>query len=285
MSNKIVLEGTTLRSVALLAIFATLLHLSGSQTVQNVGIRDDGPRSKVVVEHNPSEIVEKRDDHTRIWEVRREIELVRPGGEKRVDGQNSYIVEKASGLCYRDSQGNFVPSAPEWRETAEGFVTNRCPHSLFVGNTLDSWMAYETGGRQAFLRPFSMMASDGKIEASLAMVNPEARGFVPADSPSTLRFADAFGEGLHLEIVAEKAGFHQNLILTNQPEIPEQLGLQDTRIYIYTEVNLDDYARDQGYGIRVGTKTVDLTSSLLLTEPTWVMQAMPGPMVTAWRLA
>ncbi|MDP2896113.1 MAG: right-handed parallel beta-helix repeat-containing protein [bacterium] len=221
----------------------------------------------LIAEDPPVELVEKRDDHTRVWEIAREVETTHPDGSTTVDTVKSYIHEKASGLCYRDGSGNLVPSVPEWRQTPEGFVIDRCGYRLSVGRTLASSVTYSIDGHRLFLRPSCLIASDGSRSDTLAVLNPEIQGFVSADSPSTLRFADALGKGLHLEFVAEKDGFHQNVILTEPIPLDQQLDAEQTRIYMYTEIDLREYAADPSYSLSVAGTTVDLSSAQLATEP------------------
>jgi hypothetical protein len=98
------------------------------------------PSVRVIAEHPPVELIERRDDHTRVWQIVREIETTHPDGQKTVNSVRSHVIEKASGLCYRDGSGSLVPAIPEWRETPDGFVIDRCSYGLSVGRTLSSWI-------------------------------------------------------------------------------------------------------------------------------------------------
>ena len=109
--------------------------------------------SRVIGEYPPVEIVEKRDDHTRIWEIVREVETTHPDGSTTLDTIKSYIHEKASGLWYKDAAGNFVPSVAEWRETPEGFVIDRCPYRLAMGKTIGAPARYVVEGNDLLIRP------------------------------------------------------------------------------------------------------------------------------------
>jgi hypothetical protein len=82
-----------------------------------------------------------------------------------------------------------------------------------------------------------------------------------------LRCADALGKAVHLELAAEKDGFHQNLILTEPIQLVEQLDAEQTRVYMYTEIDLGQYAADSGCSVTIGDAKVDLSSNAFLTEP------------------
>jgi len=56
----------------------------------------------VIAEYAPVELVELRDDHTRVWEIAREVQTTHPDGSTTVDSVKSHIFEKASGLWFRD---------------------------------------------------------------------------------------------------------------------------------------------------------------------------------------
>ncbi len=228
---------------------------------------DPDMMTRVIATDPPVELVDERDDHTRVWEIVREVETTHPDGSTSVDTVKSYIHEKASGLCYKDASGSYVPAVAEWRERPDGFVIDRCSYGLSVGRTLGSWVTYTVEGRRAFFRPSCLMASDGVTEVSLAIVNAEVEGFIPLESPSTVRFPDALGDGIHLELAAEKDGFHQNLILTEAIELPEALDGEATRIYLYTETDLGEYAADPSYSLKIGESREDLSSETLVTEP------------------
>ncbi len=230
--------------------------------------------SRLLQEHPAVELIHLRDDHTRVWEVAREVETTLPDGRTGVETVKSYMHEKGSGLCYRDAAGKFVPSVPEWQETADGFLIDRCGYGLSVGKTVGSWTTFSTDGRRTFFRPFCLMASDGRIEASLGVVNPGTEGFILAGSPSTLKFPGAFGQGLDLELVAAKDGFHQNVILTNPIELPEGLQTEATDIYLYTEIDLREYAGDPSCAVSVGSAPVDVSSDPLFTEPSVIDEIM-----------
>jgi hypothetical protein len=223
--------------------------------------------SRVIAQREPVELVEQRDDHTRVWEIAREVETTHPDGTKTVDTVKSYIHEKGSGLCYWDASGNLVPSVAEWRETPEGFVIDRCGYWLSIGKTIGSGLRYMVDGHELLLRAAYLMVSDGANEGHLAVLNPNATGFIVPGSPSVVRFPAAFGPGYDLEYLAEKDGFHQNLILANPVQLPKEFDAEVSQVYLYTELDLSEYAGDPSCGVSIGSVHVGLSSSSLVTKP------------------
>jgi len=102
--------------------------------------------SRVIAEHPPVELIDRRSDHTRIWEIVREVETTHPDGRTTADTVTSYIHEKGSGLCYKDATGNYIPSVPEWRETPDGFVIDRCAYRLAMAKTIGYGRGSQTEG-------------------------------------------------------------------------------------------------------------------------------------------
>jgi len=219
---------------------------------------------RVVAKYTPVELADLRDDHTRVWEVARELETTHPDGTTTVETVKSYIHEKGSGLCYRDEGGEFVPSVPEWRETPEGFVIDRCAYGLAIAKTIGSGLRYTVEGNDLLLRPAYLMISDGVRKADLAILNPETRGFILPGSPSVLRFPAAFGPGYDLQYVAEKGGFHQNLIVAELPPLPGTLDAGRTEVFLYTEMNLDEYLAASGLAALIGGEQIDTSGADLL---------------------
>ncbi|MDP2895343.1 MAG: LamG-like jellyroll fold domain-containing protein [bacterium] len=213
------------------------------------------------------EIVEKRDDHTRVWEIVREVETTHPDGTVTVDTVKSYIHEKGSGLCYKDASGAYVPSVAEWRETRDGFVIDRCPYRLVMGKTIGTSARYTVEGNDLLLRPAYLIISDGVNQADPRPLTPQTPGCISPDDPSVLRFPSAFGEGYDVEYIAEKGGFHQNLIIANPPQIPAGFDSQSTSIHLYTELNLDQYLSACGGEVTVEGEPANATAADLVTEP------------------
>jgi hypothetical protein len=223
--------------------------------------------SRVIAQRDPVELIEQRDDHTRVWEIEKEVETTQPDGTRTVDTVRSYIHEKGSGLCYRDASGNYVPSVAEWREVPDGFVIDRCGYWLSVGKTIGSGLRYIVDGHELLLGAAYLMISDGAKEAHLAVLNPNGTGFIVPGSPSVVRFPSAFGPGYDLEYVAEKGGFHQNLIIATPPKLPDGFDPSRTGMYLYTEMNLDQYLAASGLKVLVDGEEIDASAPDLLSPP------------------
>ncbi len=221
--------------------------------------------SRVIAQRDPGELIEHRDDHTRVWEIEKEVETTHPDGSKTIETLKSHIHEKGSGLCYRDASGKFVPSVAEWRETPDGFVVDRCGYWLSVSKTIGSGLRYIVEGHELLLRAAYLMISDGPKEAHLAVLNPNATGFIVPGSPSVVRFPQAFGPGYDLEYVAEKGGFHQNLVIAAPPKLPDGFDPDKTAVYLYTEMNLDQYLAASGLKVLVEGEEIAAAAADLLS--------------------
>jgi hypothetical protein len=167
-------------SVLLTATTLLFLQLTGGRRVtasdSDQEVSEGIVSSRVIAEREPVELIEQRDDHRRVWEIAREVETTHPDGARTVDTVRSYIHEKGSGLCYRDASGSLVPAVPEWRETPEGFVIDRCSYSLCVGKTLGSWVTYSIDGRRVFLaRPASLPQTE-KLAPTSAFLTRKYKG-------------------------------------------------------------------------------------------------------------
>ncbi len=227
---------------------------------------DPNMMTRVIATHPPVELVDQRDDHTRVWQIVREVETTHPDGSTTVDTVNSYIHEKGSGLCYKDARGSYVPAVAEWRETPNGFVIDRCAYGLCIGKRIGA-VGYSVEGHELALRPAYLMVSDGVNEADLAVLNPDVEGFIVDDRPSVVRFPAAFGPGYDLECVADKGGFHQNLIIADCPELPEGFDPEKSAIYLYTEMKLDAYLTASGLQVLVEGEQIDARRADLFTRP------------------
>jgi hypothetical protein len=223
--------------------------------------------SRVIAQREPVELIEQRDDHTRVWQIGREVETTRPDGTRTVDMVKSYVHEKGSGLCYRDASAKFVPSVAEWREVPDGFVVDRCGYWLSVSKTIGSGLRYIVDGHELLLRAAYLMISDGVNEGHLAVLNPNATGFIVPGSPSVVRFPSALGPGYDLEYVAEKGGFHQNLIIAQRPVVPSRFDAAATAVYLYTEVNLDQYLAASGLKVLVDGEEINAGAPDLMSRP------------------
>ncbi len=197
----------------------------------------------------------------------RELKTTDPDGTRTVDPVKSYIHEKASGLCYRDQSGNLVPSVAEWRETPDGFIVDRCGYWLSVGKTVGPGLRYLVDGDELLLRAAYLIISDGASQAHLGVLNPDVTGFIVPGSPSTVRFPGAFGPGYDLEYVAEKGGFHQNLIIAQRPVLPAGFDAGRTRLYLYTEMNLEEYLAASGLKVLVDGEEINASVPDLMSPP------------------
>ena len=256
-------------SVLLTATALLVLQLCGGGRVtasdSDQGVSEGVVSSGVIAQRDPVELIEQRDDHTRVWEIAKEIETRHPDGSTTVDTAKSYIHEKGSGLCYRDASGNFVPSVAEWRQVPDGFVIDRCGYWLSIGKTVGSGLRYVVDGHELLLRASYLMVSDGVNEAHVAVLNPNATGFIVTGSPSVIRFPAAFGPGYHLEYVAEKGGFHQNLIIAQRPVLPAGFDPARTGVHLYTEMNLDEYLAASGLKVLVDGEEINATAPDLMS--------------------
>ncbi len=221
--------------------------------------------SRVIAQHEPVELIEQRDDHTRVWEIAKEVETTHPDSSATVETVKSYIHEKGSGLCYRDASGNFVPCVAEWREVPDGFVIDRCGYWLSVGKSIGSGLRYVVEGHELLLRAAYLMISDGTNEAHLAVLNLNATGFIVPGSASVVRFPSAFGQGYDLEYVAEKGGFHQNLIIAGPPRLPAEFDASGTTVHLYTEMSLDQYLAASGLKVSVEGEEINAAATDLLS--------------------
>jgi hypothetical protein len=189
-------------SILLTATALLILQLSGggrvTATSANSPLNGQSTSTRVIARHPRVELLDQRDDHTRVWEIVKEVETTHADGTVTVDTVKSYIHEKGSGLCYRDGSGSFVPSVAEWGETPDGFVIDRCLYGLSLGKVIGSGLRYWVEGHEMVFSPAYLMISDGVNQAHLAVLDPEAAGFIVPGSPSMLRFPGAFGPGYDL---------------------------------------------------------------------------------------
>ncbi len=214
------------------------------------------------------ELTNLRDSNTRVWQVERDARMRLPGGRLEPERAVSTIIEKASGMHYRDSSGELRVCVPEWREAAEGFVIERCQYKLRVPSALSSAVEFELEGHQMLLRPCRIAVTDGDTTVTLGTVDATRQARVPSESPGVLCFMGAFGDGYDLEFVAEKAGFHQNLMLSRRPGVPQGMARDKARLVIYTEVNLDGYLSGGSAEIRIGgSRIVDMADPRVVEVP------------------
>lgn len=102
-------------SILLAATAVLLLQLPGggalTATEPNEAMSAP-PASAPAANSAIAELVNLRNAHTRVWEVGREVETTLPHGRTTVETVKSRICEKASGLCYKDADGEWGPEDP-----------------------------------------------------------------------------------------------------------------------------------------------------------------------------
>jgi hypothetical protein len=225
-------------SAAILAIGLLLLLRSGSEEPTEVGTFDP-----VVTSERWEEVVECRNDHMREWRVVREAEWTDPEtGETVTDESISTVREVGSNLCYRDGEGRWAPTVAEWEAVWNGFKIDRSNHKLYFGLTLGTPYVHVVRGHQLAMRPNSLWLSDGTQSVLIGVTDPSVVGCVDPHDPSKLVFPDAFGReaGADLEFIFEKSAFHQNVVLRAPIPVPDGMDAEQTKLYVYTEIALDD---------------------------------------------
>ena len=191
------------------------------------------------------EVLSRRQANQRIWEVVRQIETRDPDtGEITVDEIVSPIVEVGMGICYQDDQGGWQVTDASWRATDDGFAMDKAGYTLETGSTLGAWLNYTVDGEVMRLRPNKVVAFDGEQTAILALADGDVQGVIDADDAGRLFFADAFGSGIDLELQLLPSGFHQNVIFRSKPDIPAALNKAQTKIHLFTELDISGYAED-----------------------------------------
>ncbi len=223
--------------------------------------------TRVIATHPPVELVDQRNDHTRVWEIVREVETTHPDVSTTVDAVKSHIHEKASGLCYKDQQGDFVPSEPHWVATPEGFTLEGCRYRLSAPKTLAGPVEYAVNGRVFLFRPAHLTASDGTANRMIADIATDVAGTIDPDDARRLLFPGAFGDVGELEIVAKKGEFHQNVVLRKKPTLPPGLSAADARVFLYTEIGLDEFLAQGPTEVRIGAEITDMNALDLSTPP------------------
>jgi hypothetical protein len=110
--------------------------------------------SRIIAEYPAVEVVSERDDHTRVWNVVRDVEVTDPvTGEKRIEQTESLIKEKGCGVCYQDADGNWQPSLIEWERSASGFQITRAGYVATKGPLSQDPFEYSVGGMVPPVRP------------------------------------------------------------------------------------------------------------------------------------
>lgn len=215
--------------------------------------------TRVVAEYPAVELPDRRDETTRVWEMIREVETTHPDGSETTDIVASYVIEKGSGLCYRDERGNLLPASPRWVESGGGFAVTECAYGVSAGTTLATPLSYVVKGRELALRPAHLMASDGSADWHVAELDMDVAGALDPLRPNVLTFVGAFGEGIDVELVADKGALHQNLIIRN----PLSGVYGGARIYLYTEIGLSDFVRRSAGKITIAGDDVGAADPVL----------------------
>ena len=214
--------------------------------------------SIIIGEPVKTEIVNARDDNTRLWEVTKWVEMIDPEtNEPNVVKVKSYIQEKGCGICYLDDNDNWQVTDTSWQETESGFVTNKANYSLEIGFAADSVMTYIIDGEQLDIAADSIVADDGQYSQNIAVIDGKSIGQIDPNHPEKLIFKDAFGSGIDLEIAAEADGYHQNVIFNEKPVLPQGFNVNNTKILLYTHMDLDSYANSAGV-VACSPKTVPI---------------------------
>jgi len=248
MFKAVITRGILLRAVVATVIVLTLLSPS--------------PAAQTRVE-----LTDLRDYNTRVWCVQRDVKVRRHDGTEETQKVERRIIEKGSGICYRDEQGNFKPSNPHWEPTPEGFVLRECAYGLSAGKTLADPIVYTTRGERLNFRPAFLKASSGSTMKLVAAVDTNVKGVVDAEDRRRLVFPGAFGALGDLEILAKKGSLHQNLILKKAPTAGLDRQAQDARLSLYTELSLDDFLAGDGAHIRFGSNLIRSADASLGIAP------------------
>ena len=227
------------------------------------------PTTSIIAEHPVVEVVEDRDDHTRVWRVVRDMEVTDPGtGEKRLEQTESFIKEKGSGLCYRDALGNWQPSVIEWETIASGFQIARAGYLATKGLFSEEPLEYSVNGKGLRFGPSSLVLYDGQRQQTLAEVVPALTGEILESDPSKLRFNNALGDRVHVEFDAERDGIHQNIIFDAKPPLPPEMSPDVSYLYVVTELNLDEAVSAYAIEATMAGEVLPLDSPFLFTQPT-----------------
>jgi len=208
-----------------------------------------------VVERSRDELVELRNDHTREWKVTTEVERTDPETEEAVtETVVSRVREVGSNLCYRDAQGGWQPTVPEWEALPAGFACERSGHRIYFGGTIGAGYTNAVAGKAIVMRPKGLVLSDGVHSITVGEPDTNATGRIDERNPSRLVFADAFGDGLDadIEYVLECAAFHQNVVLREATALPDGFNAATAKLYVFTEIGLDAALADGSVSLHSG---------------------------------
>ena len=190
----------------------------------------------VAAESSPPAVVE-RGPHHRVWQ--KVTPLVTSYGQTRFV-TNSYV-ELATGLHYRNEQGQWTDSKEEIEVFNGSAVARQGQHQIIFAANLNSAGAID------------MLAPDGKRFRShiLGLAYTDAasgQSVLIAETkdclgavlpPNQVVYQDAFAGDCQVDVhyTYTKAGFEQDIILLNAPPSPAEWGLnpETTRLEVFTE--------------------------------------------------
>ncbi len=250
---------------------AGLFLVLRSESEEPIGARRSGNVAATAPEETVQawqEDVAKRTQHGREYQVTRTLEYVDSDtGETVTDQTVSTVRAVGTNLCYRDARGRWQPTVPEWRSTGGGFVMDKNSWRIEVPLTLGAAYEYVVGGQALHMRPAMLVLSDGQRTVMLGRIDPNAAGRVDPQNASKLVFADALGpgSGVDVELIVERASLHQNVVLRHKPVLPSRFNEETARLYVYTELGLDAFARKPGHGVRLGRNPLNVSSRDLAT--------------------
>jgi hypothetical protein len=214
------------------------------------------------------EDVAKRTQHGREYRFIYTSEYTDPETHETVTEQYASTVrERGTNICYRDASGDWVPSVAEWVETAAGFRMNTNSWQVEVPATLGSAYAYTVGGKTLSMRPSYIFLSDGVHTLPLGTLDARVVGQIDENDPSKLVFRDVLGvnSSVDIELIAECASLHQNVVLRSKPSLPVGFSEANTRLYVYTELGLDAITVDGTVSVKLGDVAVNTAAANLLT--------------------
>jgi len=236
------------------------------------------PEVRVLVEHDPEEIVELRDRNTRVYKVIREVQVMDPvTREVRIEQVESRIIEKANNLCYRDEWGSFVPSVAEFETVSGGFVADRNNFGLGVGESLAQGLTATFDQVPVTMRPAYLVLFDGARALTLANADPGTLGQLDVNDPSVVRFPRAFGDLADLEYIVRKGGYHQNVVIHRPIALPAGFDPDESQILVYSEISYDDLVSNRGVKASNINGEIDLStwnSASALSEEQIAFQAI-----------
>ncbi len=222
----------------------------------------------VTATYEPVEIKALRDANTRVYKVVKDVEETNiDTGARTVTRVESRIIEKGSNLCYRNSLGNWGITDATFEPVEGGFRMDKNNFELELGETLAEPVKFTASGKSIELKLSYFFISDGINTFPVGNFNPEVQGMLDEGDSSKLRFANGFGGDIaDIEYVVERSGFHQNIVINDAIFVPQGFDEFNTKLYIYTEINIDDFVNNQGGSVTVRGEAVDFQKGSLLAD-------------------